>query len=162
MLSYLRKNNTSEQNHPYSSNTKVSIRAFCLSAPQERERQDLSEIKFKFSDITKVNVLRSIKQKVKNEVKKNVLLLLFPPNPLKSLFGISFCVLVMILVEKDENEEKEKIGERAQINKSRTFKSNECVICLTNPPKNCGHLCLYVEYNEINKRAMMALYRSTG
>ena len=66
MFSYLRKNNTNEQNYPYGSNTTVSIKAFCLTAPQERERCDLFEIKFKFSDITKVNVLRSIKRKIKN------------------------------------------------------------------------------------------------
>ena len=69
MLSYLRKNNTREQNYPYGSNTTVSIKALCLTAPQERERCDLFKIKFKFSDITKVNILRSIKRKIKNEVK---------------------------------------------------------------------------------------------
>ena len=35
------------------------------------------------------------------------------------------------------------------INVSQSFKSNECVICLTNPPNvlfcNCGHLCLCLE-----------------
>ena len=35
------------------------------------------------------------------------------------------------------------------INASHSFKSNECVICLTNPPNilfcNCGHLCLCSE-----------------
>ena len=35
------------------------------------------------------------------------------------------------------------------INSSQSFKSNECVICLTNPPNvlfcNCGHLCLCSE-----------------
>ena len=35
------------------------------------------------------------------------------------------------------------------INASQSFKSNECVICLTNPPNvlfcNCGHLCLCSE-----------------
>ena len=39
------------------------------------------------------------------------------------------------------------------INSIQTFKSEECVICLTNPPKvlfcNCGHLCLCVECNKM-------------
>ena len=45
--------------------------------------------------------------------------------------------------EIDENEEPRII------NASQSFKSNECVICLTNPPNilfcNCGHLCLCSE-----------------
>ena len=44
--------------------------------------------------------------------------------------------------------EEEKI-----INPAKIFKSEECVICLFNPPKvlfcNCGHLCLCIECNEI-------------
>ena len=40
-----------------------------------------------------------------------------------------------------------------KINASKTFKSDECVICLTNPPNvlfcNCGHLCLCVESEEM-------------
>ena len=39
------------------------------------------------------------------------------------------------------------------INSSQTFKSNECVICLTNPPHvlfcNCGHLCICKECDKI-------------
>ena len=49
-----------------------------------------------------------------------------------------------------ENEEPEYIqNETPIINSSLSFKSNECVICLTNPPNilfcNCGHLCLCLE-----------------
>ena len=40
-----------------------------------------------------------------------------------------------------------------KINTNQTFKSNECVICLTNPPNvlfcNCGHLCLCVECDKV-------------
>ena len=43
------------------------------------------------------------------------------------------------------------INEASIINSSQSFKSNECVICLTNPPNvlfcNCGHLCLCSECN---------------
>ena len=39
------------------------------------------------------------------------------------------------------------------INSSQSFKSNECVICLTNPPNvlfcNCGHLCLCLECDKL-------------
>ena len=49
---------------------------------------------------------------------------------------------------EQEPEEPEYIQARI-INSSLSFKSNECVICLTNPPNvlfcNCGHLCLCSE-----------------
>ena len=55
---------------------------------------------------------------------------------------------------EEEPEEPEEEPEYIQnetpiINSSQSFKSNECVICLTNPPNvlfcNCGHLCLCSE-----------------
>ena len=51
---------------------------------------------------------------------------------------------------EDEEEPEEYIREEPQIiNASQSFKSNECVICLTNPPNvlfcNCGHLCFCSE-----------------
>ena len=51
---------------------------------------------------------------------------------------------------EEEPEEPEYIqNETPIINSSQSFKSNECVICLTNPPNvffcNCGHLCLCSE-----------------
>ena len=43
---------------------------------------------------------------------------------------------------EDEDDEQE----RKPINSSQIFKSNECVICLTNQPNilfcNCGHICI--------------------
>ena len=52
--------------------------------------------------------------------------------------------------DEEEPEEPEYIqNETPIINASHSFKSNECVICLTNPPNvffcNCGHLCLCSE-----------------
>ena len=49
--------------------------------------------------------------------------------------------------EEPEPEPEEYIQNEARIiNSSLSFKSNECVICLTNPPNvlfcNCGHPCL--------------------
>ena len=46
--------------------------------------------------------------------------------------------------------EPDDINDEPQIiNSLQSFKSNECVICLTNPPNvlfcNCGHLCLCLE-----------------
>ena len=50
----------------------------------------------------------------------------------------------MTFQESDSDEDEEKI-----INSSQTFKTDECVICLTNPPHvlfcNCGHLCICKE-----------------
>ena len=63
------------------------------------------------------------------------------------------------LGELEQNNElllsnTEPINEEVKIiNPSKIFKSEECVICLTNPSKvlfcNCGHLCLCIECNEI-------------
>ena len=55
-----------------------------------------------------------------------------------------------LLGGEEEPEEPEYIqNETPIINSSQSFKSNECVICLTNPPNilfcNCGHLCLCSE-----------------
>ena len=45
------------------------------------------------------------------------------------------------------------INEEKKINSSQSFKSEECVICLTNPPNvlfcNCGHLCLCSECEKL-------------
>ena len=63
------------------------------------------------------------------------------------------------LGELEENNElvvsyTEPINEEVKIiNPAKIFKSDECIICLTNPPKvlfcNCGHLCLCTECGEI-------------
>ena len=51
--------------------------------------------------------------------------------------------------EPEPEPEPEPKPEPQIINSSLSFKSNECVICLTNPPNvlfcNCGHLCLCLE-----------------
>ena len=51
--------------------------------------------------------------------------------------------------EEPEEEPEYIQNETPIINYSQSFKSNECVICLTNPPNvlfcNCGHLCLCSE-----------------
>ena len=46
----------------------------------------------------------------------------------------------------DESEEEDDTEEKLPINDSKTFKSDQCVICLEEEPKvlfcNCGHLCI--------------------
>ena len=57
--------------------------------------------------------------------------------------------------EEEEQEEQEEYipSEVKIINSSQSFKSEECAICLTNPPNilfcNCGHLCLCSECEKL-------------
>ena len=62
--------------------------------------------------------------------------------------------------EEEENEEDSEYSEDEeieeeikQINTDKSFKSDECVICLTNPPNvlfcNCGHLCMCEECDKV-------------
>ena len=64
-----------------------------------------------------------------------------------------------LLREREEEEEREEESEEEReeeqvINTDKSFKSDECVICLTNPPNvflcNCGHLCLCEECDKVN------------
>ena len=54
---------------------------------------------------------------------------------------------------EDEEIEEEIEEEIKQINTKKTFKSDECVICLTNTPNvlfcNCGHLCVCIECDKV-------------
>ena len=54
---------------------------------------------------------------------------------------------------QDEEIEEEIEEEIKQINTKQTFKSVECIICLTNTPNvlfcNCGHLCVCIECDKI-------------
>ena len=55
----------------------------------------------------------------------------------------------IIIREEEEEDSKEDEERNKQINTDKSFKSNECVICLTNPPSvlfcNCGHVCICEE-----------------
>ena len=58
--------------------------------------------------------------------------------------------------EQEEQEEREHYEIRENnkiINSSQCYKSEECVICLTNPPNvlfcNCGHLCYCLECEKL-------------
>ena len=58
----------------------------------------------------------------------------------------SIDILPFSLEDSKENQEK-------QINTTQTFKSDECVICITNPSNilfcNCGHIAICVECDEV-------------
>ena len=60
---------------------------------------------------------------------------MFNPKPIKVNIRID-------ILRRKCNEERQK--RNIKINKEETFKYDECVICLTNPPSvlfcNCGHL----------------------
>ena len=51
--------------------------------------------------------------------------------------------------EENEEENEEESEEEHIINIEKSFKSDECIICLTNLPNvlfcNCGHLCICEE-----------------
>ena len=55
--------------------------------------------------------------------------------------------------EESEEVSKEEREEEKIINKRKSFKSDECVICLTEPPNvlfcNCGHIAICVECSKI-------------
>ena len=55
--------------------------------------------------------------------------------------------------EEREEESEEESEEEKIINTSKSFKSDECVICLTEPPNvlfcNCGHIAISVECSKI-------------
>ena len=58
--------------------------------------------------------------------------------------------------ERRAEERRRKRQEKLKrINKEKTFKSDECVICLSNPPNvllcNCGHLCLCKKCNKTKR-----------
>ena len=48
--------------------------------------------------------------------------------------------------EEETDEEEEEKEEKKQINTTKSFKSDECVICLTNSPNilfcSCGHMAI--------------------
>ena len=56
-------------------------------------------------------------------------------------------------VNHDSGEEEESEEEEPIINKDKSFKSDECVICLTNPSNilfcNCGHIAICVECDKM-------------
>ena len=54
--------------------------------------------------------------------------------------------------------------EKQILNIEKTFKSDECVICLTNPPNvlfcNCGHLCLCEECDKVKSLKICPVFKT--
>ena len=61
--------------------------------------------------------------------------------------------------EDEEDEEEEKV-----INVTKTFKTEECVICIENGPNilfcNCGHLCICNNCLEFKKLSKCPVYKT--
>ena len=61
----------------------------------------------------------------------------------------------MFVVELDDDTiEYDTLGNKDKIiNSTQIFKSEECVICLTNPPNvlfcNCGHIAICIECEKL-------------
>ena len=55
--------------------------------------------------------------------------------------------------EERNQESEEESEEESIINTDKSFKSDECVICLTNPPNvlfcNCGHIAICTECDKV-------------
>ena len=70
---------------------------------------------------------------------------------------IPFDIVIDItrLYEEDEEEFEEESEVKKIINASNSFKSDECVICLTESPNvlfcNCGHIAICVECRKIER-----------
>ena len=67
---------------------------------------------------------------------------------------VQFIRLGGIIEELEAREAQEEEREEENIiNSSQCFKSDECVICLTNPPNvlfcNCGHICFCLECEKL-------------
>ena len=108
---------------------------------------------FILSESTNLNFLNRIKinnyVKGINEIKIKLLTFYYNIN------YDQYITLGGIIGDIDDNREYEEhvTGKIKIINSSQTFKSEECVICLTNPPQvlfcNCGHLCYCSECEKL-------------
>ena len=100
----------------------------------------------------RLNFLNQIRinDHTKGIYKINIILLTCYRNINRGQYSILGAMYIEDMPEQDSEEEEEYIqNETPIINASHSFKSDECVICLTNPPNvffcNCGHLCLCSE-----------------
>ena len=100
-------------------------------------------------DYENFNFLKSIK--IKDFLNDSIEGLIYLNMKLKTQYlninNDQYITLGGIIEDINDNEEYEEYvtGEIKIINSSQTFKTEECVICMTNPPNvlfcNCGHLC---------------------
>ena len=73
-------------------------------------------------------------------------------------------LLQRVLQEEEEEYEVDITIEKKIINTTQTFKSDECVICLTNLPNilfcNCGHLCLCMEWGKVKSLSICPICKT--
>ena len=133
-------------------------------------------VEFRFDDLTDLNILQKIKFRIKEKLENERYIFLFNTKHIK------ICVYYKILYpprqeveEEDEEDEEEqpplitiqspflqmqnlilqmkKEEEKQLINADKSFKLDECIICLTNLSNvlfcNCGHIPICGECKEI-------------
>ena len=84
-----------------------------------------------------------------------------------SIIGGIFRIRIFLRVDyykeevEEESEAEEEESEKPVINAGQSFKSNECVICLDNPPNvlfcDCGHMCICVKCDSEKFRNLSSL-----
>ena len=81
---------------------------------------------------------------IKEEIEENYCNLNFKTNLIKIEVGLN-----IYYPPNEENKESEELV----INTTKTFKSNECVICLTKLPNvlfcNCGHIPICIQCDKV-------------
>ena len=112
------------------------------------------------------NIFHKINLCIKNEIKKKYFNLTFTTNPftLEVTFELYRPDAEARRLQQAYREEQRlsnivtslAISEeetKKTINIDKSFKSDECVICLTKPPNvlfcNCGHLCIFEECSKV-------------
>ena len=69
------------------------------------------------------------------------------------VFTKTFQILLYVYDREGVEEEEEEEGKEIQINATKSFKSDECVICLNKPPNilfcNCEHMSICGECEEM-------------
>ena len=116
---------------------------------------------FRFDDLENVNIFQKIKLGILEKLESNYFNHFFNTKPIIiDVTLITYFPPPTIVHEISpppreggEGYETETDEEDEQINTSKSFKSDECVICLSNPPNvlfyNYGHLCLCVECEDV-------------
>ena len=155
----------------FNTNDIIEIKAIVCPFDECRSWDSNELFKFKFDFLTDVNNYRKTNSRIKRALKKywNYI---FNTNSIGVNIYYDICHNSKEM-SRLEKEYKERMRERKEqlrreqqaeerrskreeklkrINEEKTFKSDECVICLSNPPNvlfcNCGHLCLCIKCNK--------------
>ena len=120
-----------------------------LIKEESEDQYDQPILSLTFDEILEANYNNSFFWLINQKIEKQERLFCYiaPSKPFKFKISIGRRIESGRESKEESEEESEKV-----INTELTFKSDECVICLTNPPNvlfcNCGHLCLCIECNE--------------